>query len=1265
MGLSLRNVAKKIGSVLGHAENAVAHGGAVHAIGHVIHAAPGYVEHNVLDPLAQAPVDASAQLYQHIVAPTLHLPNLNQNQVSFNPGVQSVAKKIGATGSRHQTVASAIQLALALGTGGVGNVLEKGTSAVLPDVAPAVAKSIVPKMVSSGGQVGAFNAAAAAGQGATPGEIAKSGATGAAIGSLFPVAGKVIGKTVKAVPKAAVAIKQAPGKFAAYQDSLDITPPAETPKTPAPAKVSVKTPAAPTPTPQVSLRTPKPTTTDLPLVRGTSKNPFKSTARNVKAGDYAGARLAAQQLTYPVKVVAGRFEQAMNDLQKTDPESWSNFWRLAEKPPATASPELTRALYWWREGANRIQAHANSAGKETAYLKNFGLHPWQLNNVTEEQLARGGAGILKQHAISRKYPTIAAGEKAGLKLGDNPTAEGLKYLNGGSAALSRILSKKALTAADSAETTKPHTLDLGWGHTVQLSDKGIKESKALTNYLVSESKIPRGLRTANVGLKSAILSYGQFHPFNISVLRAGPSLALKGHVNEALTGVGRTFRPLLPGGKEYVDKVLTQAYRDGMIDKAAQIGMPYGEAGYNVAGTALKGGAGHRLVFERQMPLMHDQVVRSVIADLEKNGVPLDSEAARQAGIVGNATMGFINKEALNMSPRLRQSMSDWMLAGQFTPSKIVTLSKLTKGGEAGKYARTDVTSNAIAALALVTGIGFVLQQKSDSIRDLVLRALIDPAIPTPFKDAKGNNIEVGIPATYTGDISKLIGLKLVRGPDGHLTPEFHPGNLPKSVADWIRARLSPLASTAVDLKTNTEFGNKPLFDPNAPLGTKAIQATTTEAQGMLPIGAQGLPYTSVVKEHVPDSVKQILDANTPGSNPVIKSGLSSVGFRTRTDTSTGKGLESKRYFDARDWALSQAKNDTEKSALLSWLGSKKNPVTNDYSVKPNPNDTQAKARDLLRSPEAFNTIYSMNQRIAKEGGKVDPLWTQSQDKIKSVLSYQAMPPGGPDKAHWITQNKSWYLSLSDQRSKFFNSLPKGDPNAPQQPIEYPSPSKDVAAKQEKFFNISDSAERAKYLQDNPDIQTQLDKQAEYNNKLREATGYSALDTFPTAPKGLQKIIDQYNALPKHDGPKGGNATRSAWIRSHPQEFANMTKYFTSASLYGLDKEAAQAQFKDTEMSQKGLKDLYNLGQYDVVKNADGTYALGSGGSSSSSPYSKYGGSAGPDYKGVHALLKNNRVSIKRNLGRVKKAHISTPSSSKVKSKGPSKPKVSIKASKV
>lgn len=915
-----------------------------------------------------------------------------------------------------------------------------------------------------------------------------------------------------------------------------------------------------------------------PIDVNAERNPFKSVVSEVAPGDYQKARMLPRAVSEPIKNVRDRWVYSMKQLQQSSPEEFKNFWSNIEKLPANASPQLRQAIELWREGANRVHASTVAIGRNTNYMNDWALHPWDLE--TEEDI-KSGSGSLGSHQMARKHMTVEEGKQAGLKLGTDPIAEGERYFNGTARALHTEVAIKGMQEAD-AGTPKFRTVDFGNNEGVSLSKVGLKKARGLLPMNPSDNKIIKGARSANAGLKSTTLSLGQFHPLNIAGLRAAPTLAMRAHPIRAMEGLYGTFRPLFPGGKAFVEKRLNKALKDGVMDKAAAIGMPYGEAGYNTSGTFLKSGVGHEKIFHEQMPMMHDQVARSIIHDLEKKKIPLDSPQARDAGLAGNMLMGFLNKEAQNIPPGVRQAMSDWLLAGQFTPSKFATFKyAATKGGVAGSYARRAVVANVAAATLVSAGIGFAMQQKSDDVRDLLLRSLVDPAVPTPVKDDKGNTLSLRLPGTNASDAAKLIGMKLVRGSDGHLGINWSPGNMPSTVTDFLRARLSPFASDAVKLYTNSNFSNQPLYDPNAPIGTRVQQAGTMLASGHLPIGLQGLPQESFVNSHLPTDMQQVLNAQKGGIDPLIKSGLSSFGLTPHTDQTVGQGLSTARYYDALD----QAKHGLDRQsadALDLFTGSKKNPVTGAYDVQPNYNDQRAKAAVILQNPKALDNLIAMNTKLAQEGQTVDPLWLQSKDNIVKALQYQAMPLGGPDRQDWLNKNK-WYNDLSNERSTFFQSLPAGDPNKPKLDLQYPDPAPDVKALMDQYNNLG-TTQKGQFIAAHPELVDQWKKQEDYTNKYREQLGLAPFKSAPVASPQLQSFMNTYNSASK--------AQRTGIRNADPRMYQNMIAFYDSVDLNTINKQGSVNMLQgEPDQTSKQNKAISGLAK-DIYQNADGTYSI-------------------------------------------------------------------------
>lgn len=1295
MGLNLRKIGQTIGNVVSSGVKDVGNAGSLlaadvtgnqqaqqnasQALHNSIAPAANFVTQNIIDPIAQFPIDASSQLYNRAVAPAFNLPRLNNGQTSLNPLIQQAAKKVGATGSLHQTLASGAQTGLAIGSGGLGDIIENGAVKALPGVA----NTIIPKVVSDAALGAGFNASAAAGQGATPGQIVQAGALGAGLGGAAPVAGAIAKPIVKLAADSRTPLNQVGGINNIGDEQIPNKVPSPAPaKTTSVSGVKLKTGVQgrvgegipivsaqdkqifksmggnPNDLPNL-LKLNNTQKADLdsgtqmaldkfqqvnhglaPAEENTAKNPFKSMLQAVNQGDYGQAIANGQVASKPIDVATMQWQNAMKRL---NPEETKNFWKSVEDPDnPDHSSNVREAISRWNQATNRVHANSQALGGNTNYVTNYARHPWELpEELTDGGINGAGKNFSGLNNVSRKYQTIAEGEQAGLKLSQNPVEEGTRFLKASSSALRREALKQGLSAADSGAEAQPHTLDLGFGHTVQLSDEGRKAAKGVEFRPPTSNGAVKVVRKGQQNLKTGLLSASQFHPVNISLLRAAPTLAAEGHPIAAIKGGLGTFRGIV--GNKYTDRLISKAVEDGTADKAALIGAPYGST--ETGGFSL----GEHTVFGKQMPVMHDQVVRSVLSDLEKNGIPLNSSAARQAGDTANKLMGFMNAETNRISPRVQQGMRDFLLAGQFTPSKFgIAKTALTKGGVGGSYARRTIAANVGALAAVGGGIGYLMHQKSDDTRDTLLRAIFDPAVATPLKDDKGNTEKLRLPGGDTSDFAKLLGFKLVRGQDGHLDVNWKPGNMPSTIEDYLRARLAPGASAVVKLATNTTFAGKPLFDPNAPLGQKAEQAATSLITGQLPIGLQGVPMINSVEKHLPGSVQEVLNAQKPGSNPLVKSLGSSFGLTPSTDTTAGKGQQSAQYYDVLD-QVKQGLNRQEKDALDLYAGSKKNPVTGKYDINPNANDARVKATTLLQNPKVIGNLIAMNQKLAQEGQKTDPLWTESKDNITKYLQYSAMLPGSADKTNWFNNNQSWYSPLATARNTFFGSLPAGDPNKPKLDLQYPDASPQVTDLENQYNTLTDSKQKAAFLTANPSLVQQWDKQAVYTNQFREALGASPLKDYPASTP----YVDKQLAAKNYKDPQ-------------------VQAYLDKVSEYNVIKGGANAQFQGTQLSQSALKGVENLANYGIVQNPDGSLVTVGSGLAQPGAVSanKYAGNKSKYYIRAHS----SKPYIKRaSLGRASK-----PKTAKIAKAGfkpktlgfapkgtPKAPKVSLKSSAV
>lgn len=150
--------------------------------------ASNFVGSNIVKPLLRFPIDASHLIYNTEVAPVLHLPQ--QNLKTNGLGLQRFARYTGANGSVHQTLGDALQTALTIGSGGLASSAERGAADLIPKVAPNIVKTVAPKVASNAALGAGYGTTSAISNGEDLPGVIKSGAEGAALGGVIPIAGK-------------------------------------------------------------------------------------------------------------------------------------------------------------------------------------------------------------------------------------------------------------------------------------------------------------------------------------------------------------------------------------------------------------------------------------------------------------------------------------------------------------------------------------------------------------------------------------------------------------------------------------------------------------------------------------------------------------------------------------------------------------------------------------------------------------------------------------------------------------------------------------------------------------------------------------------------------------------------------------------------------------------------------------------------------------------------------------------------------------------
>lgn len=1327
MGLSLRRIGRRIEDIAGGVVNQInpldqgrtfsnpnpvapPQGPAPSAFQQAIHSgASNFVGSNIVKPLIQAPIDTSAQLYNRVAAPTFNLPKLSTGQTSLNPTIQNVARNVGATGSLHQTLGSDVQLGLTLASGGLANGIEAGAAKLVPSAAPKLVSNLAPKIASNAVIGAGFNASAASAQGAKPIDIAKSAGLGAGLGAAVPVAGAVTKPVVKL---AAQTIDSRVPLNSVGAVGKDVN------KTPAlPPKVSLKTPPTPIERPKISGQgsganitpeaeqfahvfntTPEDATVQLAKLkeeqnvtaaRQMSKpqgvgvpqgvkdqlNPKIRPAKNpmtpgpldkqvgfapIAEGDSGQPYLNAQFVNEHLKRIGGNADSEVSKLSQSDQNLMKQIQTkgIAQvAPKAENTGQFTKAEAALRNYYDTRIAYDHLHGIPTPYRQNYlrDLIPSQEHIGTR---IANGANKSPGYTLPKENP------------GTTSVLEGLRRdVAGSSFNHAKIAYQNGLEQAFPGQISTNLATGEG-GVTKQLLTpygqelSAPKELASSINRRASVSatdNLPRGAvkayDAANRGLKYAKLGGGTFHAVTTAGTTGGQQLASGAvftHPVDSLRVIAGTL------SRKAHDVNMARHEASGNLDRAIQAGVTL-RPGQILADADLNAFAKmknnrlnfiknvHDMVFDRQIPEAKLTIFEQQTKGLDPRKATDLAKMRKVASAVNN--LGGINRAVEGTTPRQLQVLGRAVLATDFTEGKFRTLSAgLTKWGAnspEGKIARQMIVGKtivyALPGLAVAVASGKVDAKDPKALGQAVLDQVLDPQIQTPFKTKTGIPKTAKTPETFISELGRVV------------RPLFDSGQPDKTsgLQHYATARTAALPSALIQAKTNKDYFGNPVIARN-PDGSLNIKKSSEN------VGLSNAPIPIVQGQ------KAISKQQTPA-----ESVINTLGLRVTADKNDPR-MKSMAYSQGVVGGLPgdlQSKYNDAHGIRTDQYGNKQSTI---------PAGNGAHNADILLQDtihgqgkliETGTKIDAYNRKLGLPG---DPFYKLSKDQQIAVLLMQQDKTRNPAEAKNISNQNSWLSQYYNDRSSYFDKL-KLPPSTKIQELPEPFADKQTSADLGTMASLG-GAEKAKFISEHPNITQYLNDKAKWVNDNRTIEHRPELDTYPTADLQTQKIIDTYNSIPKGGGKKGGNAYRSQWIQSHPQEYAKMGDYFTQASLYGLEQDAAQAQYKNSGFSQKGLKDIVSLAKYDIgtTKDSNGNtiYALGGSGSGSSSggSGSKYASRGSGSYlynKAVFSSKNPNRYAVKSTFKKSKVSSKLTKSGGKAKiaSKSGGKPKVSIKKS--
>lgn len=1199
----------------------------------LLHQAGSFVNNNIVKPVAQFPIDASAQLYSHVVAPTLNLPGLSPGQTSLNPTVQAAANKVGATGSLHQTIGSGIQTGLTLAAPGADSLLEAGAARVLPKTIPA----LVPKVVSNATIGAGFNSAAAASQGQKPGQIVKAGLEGAALGGAVPLIRPVLKSSVKLAAKTpSVVVDQ----YRAVNPGLP--PVAETPPVEPPQAT-----AAPVAT------------------------PAEKVMASVKTQNAPQALITPTKLGAAAKTGVPEIDKAIQDVKQNynTPAKFSGGIQDVVKQAGGQSTVGARA-------ANnlRIALTKHLSKDENAQVSDIlDNHPGANLGVSDKVLQVSKAlkplqdtaydvrkainpNINRVQDYVTRLPTQAVGDaiaKAGTVLGKvknlsditnlrsvfNENRKVGKFIGpdgnpvyGNSTKLGLVNKGEGKFVDDKGNTFKP----------VAVSKRELEENGA-------------GKYEHNIGRISGI-----YHADTASLkARAEAMQHLKGAPEKMglQTAAERSADSVPIHGVPELDGMYASAKDAKAINDAFGYHTPTGVAGK--AYDAISNVATQSIVLN---PFFHG------MNQLYQTGIA--------AGNIPGMGTGWVKvaQAAANVS---EQDIRDYLAAGGHSPDygahQEGVISHLTGG-------LSKVNTKTLAAIELKFRSGLYKASIDAGMKPADAVANIDRylgdsshtdaavrrftlfyhyfktmagaighqvAHPIEEKGAIMNAASLAaITAAVTYGYQKFTGNKnaYVRVPgelglvkEGVQNAEgLAKGDVSKATS-IVTNRLNPVLKEGIQQGVNKDFfTGQQVGNSVKEKAGHAVSSILAPAQ-IIQKGAQG-------RRNVAELAGNQVGLYEPHAKGYQTTSNKAVSFLNTPKALPGNGVAAQNaYFNGLKTAQKELSSDKKATASLNnYLAKSKDPATG-QNIQNSPAESQQNSSSLFANDKLRNTV----QKFEKSQPSHDPIWDLPPDKLKTLMQYKEQFTGDAAKK-FLAQQNPWIQDVQNKSEAFYNNLPKipgskGSEASSQTPT-YPSFDKGTQSLLDQYDTL-EPKDQSTLIKNNPGLVDAFAQISDWTNKMRNAEGAPALKQNVQADPGTQKIIDFYNNLPTHDGKKGGNATRSAWITANPAAYKQMTDFYTQASLQSLIKNAAVDQFQGSQPDQQLLKSIYSLGQYDVTKGSNGVYALGgSAGNSvggSSSGYSSSSSSSNAAYKDARYLSNASKFTVAATTKKASKGKLS------------------------
>jgi len=242
----------------------------------------------------------------------------------------------------------------------------------------------------------------------------------------------------------------------------------------------------------------------------------------------------------------------------------------------------------------------------------------------------------------------------------------------------------------------------------------------------------------------------------------------------------------------------------------------------------------------------------------------------------------------------------------------------------------------------------------------------------------------------------------------------------------------------------------------------------------------------------------------------------------------------------------------------------------------------------LASDPKALAAVQKFEQSLPNH----NTIWDLSTDILKMYMQYEALAPGDPNRTV-LEQKNPDLITIFANESAWEKTQDMGN-NTVKGPgyVASPTLSNDQSQKLSQITALSSNQNRT------PVQNAQLTT-LENDSSVQEAHGL--LDAYTNAervnwglqpiPYPIQSLTPEQNAMLKYEGSlPSGTGAKSAFIKANQDAWNQIRNVLAQETIYNVEKYGGVIQQGGKEPN--FLKDVYNAGQYDIAKNADGSYAI-------------------------------------------------------------------------